>query len=140
MFYIDKLSSVPIYEQLIEQVERQILMQVLQPNDLLPSVRSLAQTLSVNPNTLQKAYQELIRREICYSVPGVGRKVSPQALIIVRQRTQDKMKELEELVKELALAGCECETVCSKIKEIYQTLYELEALGYAFDSEKEGDE
>ena len=56
MFTIDKYSRVPIYEQIIEQVEMHIALGDLAPESLLPSVRSLSVELSVNPNTLQKAY------------------------------------------------------------------------------------
>ena len=55
MFTIDKYSRVPIYEQIIEQVEMHIALGDLAPESLLPSVRSLSVELSVNPNTLQKA-------------------------------------------------------------------------------------
>ena len=79
MFTIDKYSRVPIYEQIIEQVEMHIALGDLAPESLLPSVRSLSVELSVNPNTLQKAYAELERRGLCYSVPGNGRFISPGA-------------------------------------------------------------
>lgn len=77
MFTIDKYSRVPIYEQIIEQVEMHIALGDLAPESLLPSVRSLSVELSVNPNTLQKAYAELERRGLCYSVPGNGCFISP---------------------------------------------------------------
>ena len=70
MLEIDKMSRVPIYEQVIQKLELLILTNVLGPNSPLPSVRSLSQELSVNPNTLQKAYSEMELKGICYSVPG----------------------------------------------------------------------
>ena len=59
MFLIDVQSKTPIFEQLKKQILEFISIQVLSPNDKLPSVRSLASQLGVNPNTVAKAYQEL---------------------------------------------------------------------------------
>ena len=55
MFQIDTLSRVPVYEQIIEQMERFVLAGLLKPGTQLPSVRSLSTELSINPNTIQKA-------------------------------------------------------------------------------------
>ena len=72
MFKIDIMSRVPVYEQIIEQMEKFILTGILSAKEQVPSVRSLSVELSVNPNTIQKAYSDLDRREIIYSVPGRG--------------------------------------------------------------------
>ena len=69
---VDKYSRIPIYEQIVEQVEMHVALGDLAPEDQLPSVRALSVELSVNPNTLQKAYTELERRGLCYTVPGSG--------------------------------------------------------------------
>jgi GntR family transcriptional regulator len=77
MFQIDRFGRTPIYEQIIDQTQRLIASGILKEGDQLPSVRVLSQELSVNPNTLQKAYSELERRGLCVSAPGNGR-LSPQ--------------------------------------------------------------
>lgn len=73
MFQIDRFGRTPIYEQIIDQTQRLILSGALNAGDQLPSVRTLSRELSINPNTLQKAYAELERRGICISAPGNGR-------------------------------------------------------------------
>ena len=70
MFQIDPMSHVPVYEQLIKQAETFVLTGILAEGDRLPSVRVLAGKLSVNPNTIQKAFAELDRRGITRSVPA----------------------------------------------------------------------
>jgi GntR family transcriptional regulator len=55
MFVVDVMSRVPVYEQIIKQVEEQVLTGILKEGDKLPSVRSLSVKLSINPNTIQKA-------------------------------------------------------------------------------------
>ena len=59
MFHIDPLSRKPVYEQIIDQMERFVLTGLMKPGTQLPSVRSLSMELSINPNTIQKAYSEL---------------------------------------------------------------------------------
>ena len=72
MFMIDPMSRQPVYEQIIRQMERFILSGMLAPGDQLPSVRSLSLELSINPNTIQRAYAELERRGYIYTVKGKG--------------------------------------------------------------------
>ena len=72
MFQINIFNRKPIYEQLIDQTERLILTGILTEEEQLPSVRSLSVELSVNPNTIQKAYAELDRRGLTYVIPGRG--------------------------------------------------------------------
>lgn len=72
MFDIDVKSRMPIYEQITENVKRLIIQGVLLPEEKLPSVRSLAQELTINPNTIQKAYRELEREGYVISRPGKG--------------------------------------------------------------------
>ena len=68
MLQLDLQSRQPIYEQLILRLTELISLGVLEADTQLPSVRTLARDLGVNPNTVQKAYQELERRGITYSV------------------------------------------------------------------------
>lgn len=72
MFNIDLTSRVPIYEQLYKKALELVIKGVLTENSQLPSVRSLAKELGVNPNTVAKAYSELERDGIIYSVAGRG--------------------------------------------------------------------
>lgn len=119
MFNLDKLSRQPIYEQMIDQVEKMILQDVLKPGDPLPSVRQLSMELSVNPNTLQKAYAELDRRGICFSSPGNGRFVSEDAVKAIKHSRKQDLHELEALLGQLALAGIDKETVMDVVARAY---------------------
>ena len=69
MFVVDVMSRV-VYEQIIKQVEEQVLTGILKEGDKLPS--SVSVKLSINPNTIQKAYTELDRRQLIITVPGKG--------------------------------------------------------------------
>ncbi len=119
MFQIDKFGRTPIYEQVIEQVERLIASGALKPDDQLPSVRALSQKLSVNPNTLQKAYTELERRGISYSVPGNGRFVSRDAPEIIGGRMRTLIEKISEICRQLCSAQVPVEQVLEAVNTAY---------------------
>ena len=72
MISIDLQSRIPIYEQLYKKIVELVIKGALVENQQIPSVRSLAKELGVNPNTVAKAYQELERDKIIYSLSGRG--------------------------------------------------------------------
>ncbi len=120
MFLIDPLSRQPVYEQLIEQLEKLVLTGLLPADSQLPSVRSLSMELSINPNTIQKAYSDLDARGIIYSVPGIGCFVAKNAAEILQTHMRRKLDTLRQLAEDLALAGIPEE----ELKECIHTVYE----------------
>lgn len=120
MFHIDPLSRQPVYEQLIDQLERLVLLDLLPPQSQLPSVRSLSLELTINPNTIQKAYSELDTRGIIHSVPGIGCFVSDNAKELLLELGRKKLATLQALAAELALAGVSKEELLSCIESVYQ--------------------
>lgn len=114
MFNINKMSDTPLYEQVKEQIEYQILVDNIAPNEQIPSVRSLSVELSINPNTIQKAYNELEINQITYSVPGVGRFVAKDAKEKIGATSHKKFDEIYDAAYWLALSGIEQ----SKISEV----------------------
>lgn len=105
MFTIDTRSRVPIYEQLMEKLKELIIREVMKEDEQLPSVRTLAQQLTINPNTIQKAYRELEREGYIYSVPGKGSFVSPVKNEINKERMEMLKSELERIVGEILYLG-----------------------------------
>ena len=119
MFVVDVMSRVPVYEQIIKQVEEQVLTGILKEGDKLPSVRSLSVKLSINPNTIQKAYTELDRRQLIITVPGKGSFISEKAIEVVGANSREKMTELNKITRELALAGVTKEEIINNIEEVF---------------------
>ncbi|MFA5537148.1 MAG: GntR family transcriptional regulator [Bacillota bacterium] len=72
MFNIDARSSTPIYEQIMGQIKEAIMRGLLEPGEKLPSVREMSTLLTVNPNTVSKAYQELEREKAIETIRGRG--------------------------------------------------------------------
>lgn len=119
MFVVDVMSRVPVYEQIIKQVEEQVLTGILKEGDKLPSVRSLSVKLSINPNTIQKAYTELDRRQLIITVPGKGSFISEKAIEVVGANSREKMTELNKIIRELALAGVTKEEIINNIEDVF---------------------
>ena len=118
MFWIDPMSRQPIYEQLIEQAEKFILSGVLAAGAQFPSVRGLSLSLSVNPNTIQKAYNELERRGILRTVPGKGSFVAADAVEQLQRQKRDRLTAFDTLVRELILAGIAPQELRERIERL----------------------
>lgn len=104
MIIIDYKDARPIYEQVVDRFQMLILTGALEPNTRMPSVRSLAVELSINPNTIQRAYAELERQGFIYTVKGRGNFVAyDEKLLDVRK--EQLLKKLKELVREAREIG-----------------------------------
>lgn len=119
MFNIDVMSRTPVYEQLVEQVEMMILTGVMKSNDKMPSVRNLSGSLSINPNTIQKAYTELDRKGLITSVPGKGSFISANAKEIIGNDKREKFDDLRSLLVEMKMAGIGKDEILELIREVY---------------------
>ena len=118
MFTLDTRSRVPIYEQLIDQLKRLMMKDVLVKDEQLPSVRSLAQELTINPNTIQKAYRELEREGFIYSIPGKGSFVAPFQIDANKERLEMLKKDLEKLVSEILFLGGSKDELIQMIEKV----------------------
>jgi len=99
---IDYKDRRPIYEQIVERFQELILKGVLEADSQLPSVRNLAMDLSINPNTIQKAYTELERQGYTYSVKGKGSFVAVTDRLVQRKKEEvlDAASQLAKLARE----------------------------------------
>ncbi|MGJ9384487.1 GntR family transcriptional regulator [Salipaludibacillus neizhouensis] len=105
MFKLDTRSRVAIYEQLMEQLKTMIIRDVLQKDEKLPSVRNLAQELTINPNTIQKAYRELEHEGFIYTIPGKGSFVSPLDKSPNKKKLASLKQDIEQRIKEFLFLG-----------------------------------
>ena len=120
MFQIDIMSRTPVYEQIIEQLENFVLSGILNAGDKIPSVRNLSSMLSINPNTIQKAYSELDNRGIIYSVPGRGCFIHEEAKNKIMKQKQSELVMLIEKMRELKLAGISKEEILHCVNMIFE--------------------
>ena len=102
-FKLDPQSGVPVYRQIIDQVQAGIATGALQPGHQLPTVRQVAVDLAINPNTVLRAYRELEIRGVLESQQGTGTFISHRK---IRPDHSERQRQLEQLVGELvARAG-----------------------------------
>ena len=106
----------PIYEQIKDGLRKLIVTGAMAPDEKLPSVRSLATQLSINPNTIQRAYNELENEGYIYSVPGKGSFAAGNAGADEARRRELKDK-VRELVAELRYLGVSQEELQALVAE-----------------------
>ena len=99
MLQIDFRDARPIYEQVADGIEQLAMRGVMEPDSQLPSVRQLAMELSINPNTIQRAYGELERRGVIYSVKGRGNFISGDCAGLRRRRLAEIGEEIGALAR-----------------------------------------
>lgn len=108
----------PIYEQIVEKMSELMIRGALSENSPLPSVRNLAAELSINPNTVQRAYIELEREGYIYSIKGKGSFVSP--LYDIRDRKcEELLSEIRADIGKAVQAGIKEEELIAEVRDIY---------------------
>ena len=120
MILIDYKSRKPIYELIVENMKQLVVSGALKRDEQITSVRQLAQELAINPNTIQKAYAELERQGVIYSLKGRGSFVgsSLQELRTVQQK--ELLEQLAALSTDLYRLQVPQEEVCAVVQQVYE--------------------
>ena len=118
MITLDYADRRPIYEQVVEKMKDLILLGVLETDSQLPSVRELAMDLSINPNTVQRAYGELERQGVMYCVKGRGNFVA--GISTLKDKHKEEVKsQLSELVNMAKKADMTEDEFVELVKSFY---------------------
>ncbi len=118
MIQLDPTSRVPVYQQIKEQITELIVMGVFPPESRLPSVRALATETGLNPNTVQKAYQELESEDVIYTVGGKGCFVGSRENAAAANREHAE-NELREILRQARLAGVDRAAAYALLEQCY---------------------
>ncbi len=120
---IDARSNKPLYEQIIDSIKSDVLKGYLKPQDEIPSVRKMAMELSVTPNTVSKAYQELERCGVIETIRGKGTYISG---VINIKFDEDKKQQVEKNLKtgivELMYMGLDKEDIVRMVENIFDSI------------------
>lgn len=116
MILLDYKDRRPIYEQIVEKLQELMVCGALPEDSQLPSVRSLAMDLSINPNTIQRAYAELERQGYIYSIKGKGSFVAENTGIKETKKLR-LYKDLEKLTDEAKLIGVTKEEFVEQVSQ-----------------------
>ena len=120
MISLNYRDSRPIYEQIKDGLRKLIVTGALGPDEKLPSVRALAAQLAINPNTIQRAYNELEGEGYIYSVPGKGSFAAGNAGADAQLRTE-LLAQVRELAAELNYLGVSRQELETLIEEVYES-------------------
>lgn len=118
MINLDYKDGRSLHEQIEAGFRELIVSGVLAQNEQLPSVRELSVSLTVNPNTVQKAYKQLEIDGFIYSIKGKGNFVAPVSKADNKARSKELFMSLETVVKELIYLGNAPEKIVEFIEEI----------------------
>ena len=117
MIILDYKDARPIYEQVVEKFKLLILKGILEKGEQMPSVRSLAMDLSINPNTIQKAFSVLEQEGYIFSVKGRGNFVSESASLFEKKKGSclEDLRRLLFHAKELGILESDCTAVLAQV-------------------------
>lgn len=118
MINLDYKSGKSLHEQIEERIKELIISEILAADQKLPSVRELSVSLTVNPNTVQKAYKQLEADGFIYSVKGRGNFVA-QIDMVDKTRLTELRELLKSTLREMKFLGESAETVRGIISEIF---------------------
>ncbi len=117
MISLNYRDSRPIYEQIRDGLRKLIVTGALGADEKLPSVRALAAQLAINPNTIQRAYNELEGEGYIYSVPGKGSFAAANAAAGCARRAE-LLAQVRELLSELRYLGASQQELLDLVKEV----------------------
>ena len=122
-FSISPASDVPIFRQIMHQIQRAVTTRTLRIGEQLPAVRVLAESLVINPNTVARAYQELIREGLLESRSGRGVFVAERRTVFSAAEQERRLRRLaEQLCHEAALLGTTWEDVRALLETTWKEL------------------
>lgn len=127
MIQIDYKDRRPIYLQLMDSIEDLAAKGILTADSQLPSVRSLAMELCINPNTIQRAYAELEKKGIIYSVSGKGSFITKDQESILQDKREELYSNLSSLIGQAYRLAIPEKDILAKCSYYYSTLEKGEA-------------
>lgn len=110
-------SDRPIFLQIVERIQTDIVSGRYKPGDKLPSVRDLAAEASVNPNTMQKAFAELERTGLVYSRRTSGRFITEDCHMIEQLKTSLATEKMEEFLAQMRQLGFQNDEILSLMNQ-----------------------
>ena len=116
MLNLDYRDARPIYEQVRDNLRRLMVSGAIQEGEKLPSVRSLASNLAINPNTIQLAYESLEAEGYVYSIPGKGSFAAPRTGVDEERRDR-LLGQFDSLTAELLYLGVTRDRLIARIRE-----------------------
>ena len=116
MINLDYQSRTPIYEQIINEIEKYVSLGILKPKEQILSIREMASNLGINPNTVKKAYSELENRGVIQTFSTKGTFISENVDIVKNNNISSKIAEIKVIMTELEKLGITKDEILDKLK------------------------
>lgn len=116
MINLDYQSRTPIYEQIINEIEKYVSLGILKPKEQILSIREMASTLGINPNTVKKAYSELENRGVIQTFSTKGTFISDNVNVVKNNNISSKIEEIKGIITELEKLGITKDEILDKLK------------------------
>ncbi len=113
---IDYQSRIPIYEQIVLEIEKMVALGILNPKDQISSIRDLACELGLNPNTIKKAYDTLEQKGIIISKSTKGTFITDNVSKVKKEKIDSIIVEINEKIEELENIGLDKKEIIKKLK------------------------
>lgn len=120
---ISNSSSVPIYEQIKQSIIKQILDEELKEDEILPSIRVLAQDIKISAMTIKKAYDELEKEGYLKSIQGKGTFVAPKNTELAKEQAQ---KDIEKYIEKIVSISNRFDIAENDVIEMFKMIYREE--------------
>ncbi len=115
MINLDYQSRTPIYEQIVNEIERFVVLGILKPNEQISSIREMATNLGINPNTVKKAYEELENRGTIITISTKGSFIADKTDDVFKRKIKEKINAIKQEICELEKMGVTKEEILKKI-------------------------
>ena len=121
--HVDPSNGIAIYDQIVRQVKFAVASEALKPGNLVPSVREMARDLTVNPNTVARAYQDLVREGFAETRSGIGLFVCERQPALTREeRTRRLGQAVEDLFHDALALDCSLAEVQALLEKKWREL------------------
>ena len=117
MINLDYQSRTPIYEQIINEIEKFVSLGILKPKEQILSIREMASALGINPNTVKKAYSELENRGVIQTISTKGTFIAQDTDKVKSEKIDSEINEIKKKIVELEKLGITKEEIIKKINE-----------------------
>ena len=117
MINLDYQSRKPIYMQIVNGIERYVALEILKPEQQIPSIRDLATELGVNPNTVKKAYSILEQRGVIVTLSTKGTFITIKTDKVFEKTVEEKIEEIKKQINELEMFGIDRKEIIKRISK-----------------------
>ena len=114
---IDFNAARPIYEQVIEEIKKEIVRGEINPGEKLPSQRQMAKNIDVNPNTVQRAYREMEARDLVETKRGRGTFIKDDDKVIIEIKKEMAEHAVENYIEQMESLGFNKEEIFKKLED-----------------------